>query len=650
MEGSNSMGPPISRKVHDAGREVVATTGSTIPAVLNQVLNRFLCWPLRAGTGSASDCESRSTETFGTIIFTAPSADSVEGPIEVSADALGCVIDVFQDMDLEQFHAAYERIACAKRLHKTPAPRVSGVPHTTVTLGVICANQTVVPLETLAEELDKLNGNTPSVQWPDMVVVLSQGIINYAVQFPGENISGDFLPPAEGATEAFTPPMYIITVMRPTGTYTFNKMCAFIIGHLAIFSPGAKLPNWAEILEGTPKDAVTLSGYQYNLSGELVPVPRQFYNDRYIAPRPLRIEDRQGNLLSTLQFLPWQSGGVVLLRGKLPLEGLLVFLGKEVLKKGGVIKRPDAQISYVLPITQTNFTEMVKRIQRQSNMVVRSDPGEWVVQKVADEGSRSPFVARLFMGILRLRDAVFPDPAERDKFDKSYEVVTSSLLNARTAAEQIAETWESHVRKVSLGEVARLQGKTIHIDKSIDQELRKQVESFLNAAVRVLKQGMQNLAKDLQVDIGFLFKKQAAFNRGIATLESTDPPLAEYLRQTRTWSECLLERRNAIEHEGWILSRVTYSDTGSGINANEPFVSGQPVSELVSFVFDRLACFVEEFTAHCLQEQMPTGITITEIAPADRVTEAPERFRVTLVNGGMPAWSIVFHRSSFEET
>lgn len=34
-----------------------------------------------------------------------------------------------------------------------------------------------------------------------MVAVLSTGTINYAVQFPGEQVIGDFLPHAEGATD-----------------------------------------------------------------------------------------------------------------------------------------------------------------------------------------------------------------------------------------------------------------------------------------------------------------------------------------------------------------------------------------------------------------------------------------------------------------
>src|SRR5207249_1350565 len=183
----------------------------------------------------------------------------------------------------------------------------------------------------------------------------------------------------------------------------------------------------------------------------------------------------------------------------------------------------------------------------------------------------------------------------------------------------------------------------------IDTELKKEVESFLNAAVRALKDGMQVVAKEAQVSIGFLFKKQSAFDTGVAHLKTTDPALAEYLRQTRTWSELLVRSRNAM-HEGWMLSRVAYSHTDGRAIAHEPSIADQRVAEFVKFMLDRLSCFVEEMTAHCLQRLMPAGITIAEIALAQRLAEAPERFRVTLAMGGLPAWQIVFHDSSFEET
>ncbi len=103
-----------------------------------------------------------------------------------------------------------------------------------------------------------------------------------------------------------------------------------------------------------------------------------------------------------VRFLPWQDGGVVILKGSFPLEGFLIFAGRDVLQGRSIFNRPDARISPVLPITQQNFNEMVARLQN-TNMIVRQEPLNLVSQKLSDEGSSSPFWARLFLGILRLR-------------------------------------------------------------------------------------------------------------------------------------------------------------------------------------------------------------------------------------------------------
>jgi hypothetical protein len=61
-------------------------------------------------------------------------------------------------------------------------------------------------------------------------------------------------------------------------------------------------------------------------------------------------------------------------------------------------------------------------------------------------------------------------------------------------------------------------------------------------------------------------------------------------------------------------------------------------------------CFVEEFTCHCLRRRLPTGLDITEVALANRSPEAPERFQITLSDGGLQPWRIQFHASRFEQT
>jgi hypothetical protein len=636
----------ISEDALQLGKGLTDAGGASLSGLLNDALGHFIGNNYKAVPGYLIDLDGKKSESFASVVHETTESAEPADPSAITADAAAAVIEVCDELDLESFRAAYGHIAEAKTLKKSPVPKDQT--KTNITLGILLAARSAAPLETIAEELDRLNSKTPGSQWPDMIAVASTGVINYAIQFPGESLSGDFLPPAEGALTNFVPSMYVVIVMRPTGTYAFNKMLAFLLAHLGIFSPAAKLPPWVQILEGVPQSVVTLTGFQYNLKGNLVPVPRQFYNDRYLPPRPLLIQDQQGNVLSTIEYMPWQDGGTILLRGKLPLESLLVFLGKNALR--GLIKRPAVQISQVLPITPADFSQFLEKFQRQSNMIVRNDPGRFVVQKLADEGTSSPFMARIFLGILHLRDAVYPDPATRDEFDKFHDFVISAVSNARAASQNISRMWEEHTRKVLSGEIVHQQRTHIHITETIDKDLRKEVESFLNAAVRALKTGMQNLGKCLNVDIGFLFRKPQSFEKGIAGLENAQPDLAEYLRHTRLWSEPLLKSRNDLEHEPSVLSRITYTPTGAGMAADEPLIAGIPVTEFVDHSFDRLICFVEEFAAHCLKQQLPAGITITELALADRLIEAPERFRVTLASGGFPPWRIAFHTSRFEET
>jgi hypothetical protein len=282
--------------------------------------------------------------------------------------------------------------------------------------------------------------------------------------------------------------------------------------------------------------------------------------------------------------------------------------------------------------------------------VVRPVQPDWTIQKVADEGSSSPFMARLMIGVLRLRDNVF-DPTNRDDFDKPYDFVLKSLFSARDAMRQMTTLWKEHERKVAAGEIARVERTSIHVDESVDRELGQEAEAFINAAARAVKKGMQDVATVFGVNIGFLFQKQAAFDAGIASLHASDPALAEYLRLARTvWSEMLQDARNAVEHEGWTLPRVIYTRTADRIMATEPEIRGMNATEFAAFVFDRLACFVEDVTAHLLKQKLPTLMGLAELTLTERPEGMPERFRLTLATGGMPLWVIAFHVSTFEQT
>jgi hypothetical protein len=352
--------------------------------------------------------------------------------------------------------------------------------------------------------------------------------------------------------------------------------------------------------------------------------------------------------------LQWKDGAVLMLtslmpKGAIPLDGLMVFLGKAAMQSGYIVRRPPStQLSNVLPINQQDFQMLLQRIQNQSNMrIVLHSPG-WVFQKFADEGSRSPFMTRLFIGVTRLRDQVYFDKASIDAFDNAYNFALTTMLDVRTLAAEIVSLVQNHSSRVGSGAIAKVAGNTIRIDESIDRDLRTKVESFLVAAARVLKKGLQEFSVFLGSDIGFLFKKETTFLNEIATLRTSDPLLADYLVSVRTWSEPLQLTRNSIEHATWVPPKITYRQVGQKVEALEPQLVQMPVSQYVDFITDRLSCFIEEFSVHCLQQKLSQEITLTEIPVGKRVPELTERFHITPKIGGLLVWLLKYHSARFE--
>lgn len=445
-----SMSDSISRIIADSEELLRASgrSGANLAQTLNKILATHLGWPYRVRAGSATDVDGLATGGFSTLIYTATETEVPPEPVSVSAESLAGVVEVIQSLDSVTLRAAYEKIAIAKSLRKTTAPPS---PYLNTTLGIIFALESPLSLEELGQRLDELNKTHPSHLWADMVVVLGKGALHYAVQFPGEPISGDFLMPGEDI--GFGAPMYIHLFARP-GNLALNRMCSILFMHAALFSPGVKLPDREATLIDVPQVGMTLAGYQSNSKGLLVPASADHYRGgtAFRHPLLLRIEDQHGALLSHLQFIPWQDGAVVRLNGKLPLEGLLVFLGS-VAAKGMIIKRPDGQYAGVLPITENDFRQMVERIQKQSNMVVRPESHPtWIISKAYDEGTGSPFMARLFLGVLKIREQLYgSDRKKRDDFDRAYESILMNLHSARAAAKEIRDLVQNHRSEISQG-------------------------------------------------------------------------------------------------------------------------------------------------------------------------------------------------------
>lgn len=644
--------PSLGDIIRAAGEAVIAAPADQVSSALLAQLQQFLPTQCRIETGVIVDSEGRSTEPLAALICLGGQLVGAEvGQAVLPTESVAVAFDVTHTLDLNGLAAAYSRVAAAKALTKTvPAP---GIQTIEPTLGLVFAVDTTVPLEDLAAELERLNARTPSDHWPDAVVIATKGQIGYMVQWVGDKSpSGLLLPPSPDASRNIQFPCYVVLMISASGTGTFNLAMHMVLGHLARWSGGSVPPEYVTVLDDVPRQAITWTGYQYNLAGQLCPVPRECYNDRALPPKSVALYPPSAKEpLGVMCFIPWQDGGVILLQGKLPLEGMLVFLGGivdgEKLGKVQKVTRNDLQISTVLPIKERQYGMLLRNIQQRGGLEVRSTQQQVVVQKFADEGSSSPFMARIFYGQMKMADAL---GAQREPFLKAHQILITTLIEIRDAAKDVVKTWKDHARKIDEGSIVERQGPNIHIAENVDRQLGRLVSEFLTGATRSFKERMQQTARTLGVEIGFLYQKQATFERGLVDLDKTDQALADYLREARKWGDSLVTTRNNLDHGDWRLQSAAVADVDGRIVVTEPTIDGTPATKWVTDMTDRILCFVEDVIAHGIQNRLGQGITLAEIPVAHRAPEMPLRFQNTIAGSGLLAWQIRYHASRFDET
>ena len=226
----------IADDIHAIGKHLGSGTGDDLITSLHTCLNSVLGWPYKTKSARCVAVDGAQTDHFAAVIYVTNGADDPDPPT-IPADRTAAIIDAYDELDIQTLRAAYARVAAAKELKKARLP-ISDPPTTTTTLGLIVARRTIVSTEELAAELELLNSRTPCRCWPDMLSIAATSTINYAIQFPGGPLAGDFLPPADGALANYTPAIYVIMVRR-LRQLTRSTSCWHFLSPISRFSrPG----------------------------------------------------------------------------------------------------------------------------------------------------------------------------------------------------------------------------------------------------------------------------------------------------------------------------------------------------------------------------------------------------------------------------
>src|SRR5690349_7042859 len=112
---------PIGTEIRIIGEQLLASDSTITPELLAQALNealdQFLPARFRARRAHAIAADGTSSPEFLSVVVDTSRLKGDFGP-EIPAEAMACVIDVCDMIDIHAFRASYERIAAAKGLPK----------------------------------------------------------------------------------------------------------------------------------------------------------------------------------------------------------------------------------------------------------------------------------------------------------------------------------------------------------------------------------------------------------------------------------------------------------------------------------------------------------------------------------------------------
>lgn len=260
-----------------------------------------------------------------------------------------------------------------------------------------------------------------------------------------------------------------------------------------------------------------------------------------------------------------------------------------------------------------------------------------VLKKISNEGSSSPFLARLFFGLLDMRDQLYligiQDKQEKQKlFDRKFKPMYEAAQATRDAAIEVEQLIRTHLDAIRSGHAVQFNANKYSIQETIDIPLGQAVDKLIDQSIIATKSCLQDILKDpLGLDIGFLYKEDKKFNDSITAInKAKEARLTIYLSEVRTrWLSKLNELRVDHQHHGWCLDEIKYKRINSSqIEAILPNINNLPVDEFVRLSANRTLLFIENMMAYAMQRSCRYPIFIVEIPKEQRDSKDPRRFRL----------------------
>lgn len=251
--------------------------------------------------------------------------------------------------------------------------------------------------------------------------------------------------------------------------------------------------------------------------------------------------------------------------------------------------------------------------------------GNGVLRHAYTYPNEDEFYPRMMFQMYHMRDCVFQTKEQKDEFNFKYKAVFQNMVEAKMAKEETEKLIDEHIERVKDSTAAKLDAKnTIVVEEVIDNELNFLFKDFFIRG-DIAFDGLKTLAKMMDFDIGFVFKKDAKYDKEKAEflkqnlhIENINDFLKMVDSHRKGWFANFIKFRNMVEHEGYKLPDMEYALTANDkIIAWFPILDGMTIKEILSVFWKHFFIFCEDTLVFLFSFLLPKDRFIA-IVPEDR--------------------------------
>lgn len=267
-----------------------------------------------------------------------------------------------------------------------------------------------------------------------------------------------------------------------------------------------------------------------------------------------------------------------------------------------------------------------------------NSPPNGTVQKVADfDNKKDPYYVRMMFQVFNIRDNIFQgDEEKRNKFDQLYSPILQNLTEGRFVKEKCIDLMKEHAADVGEGKLAKFNGKTIHLDESIEMELNVLFKDFFIRGI-IATDRIIFLAEFFGYKMSFIFAEDEKFEKGKSKfLEENNSEqfirLMNFISEHRkTWYKTFNKLRIKIEHHGFVLPKTKYLVSSEGVvKPIFPLVDSLSIENILQTVWQNIFCLCEEIVIFLLNLKIRPPFVIAQISKEDRDPAMPIKYQITL--------------------